>query len=73
MTVLEVIQRSSEFLARHGVDSPRLQIELLLAHVLQMPRMKLYLNFERLLNEAELETLRALVKRRAGRRVYLDS
>jgi release factor glutamine methyltransferase len=67
MTVLEVIQRSSEFLARKGVESPRLQIELLLAHVLQMPRMKLYLNFERGLTETELETLRVLVKRRAGR------
>jgi release factor glutamine methyltransferase len=67
VTVLDVIQRSSEFLARHGVESPRLQIELLLAHVLQMPRMKLYLNFERSLTEAELETLRRLVKRRAAR------
>ena len=67
MTVLEVIQRSSEFLARKGVESPRLQIELLLAHVLQMPRMKLYLNFERPLTEPELDTLRGLVKRRSER------
>jgi len=67
VTVLEVIQRSSEFLARKGVDSPRLQIELLLAHVLQMPRMRLYLSFDRPLADRELETLRALVKRRAGR------
>lgn len=67
MTVLEVIQRSSEFLARKGVDSPRLQIELLLAHVLQMPRMKLYLNFERSLSAPELEAVRELVKRRGER------
>ena len=67
MTVLEVIQRSSDFLARKGVDSPRLQVELLLAHVLHMPRMKLYLNFERTLTEPELETLRGLVRRRGER------
>ena len=67
MTVLEVIQRSADFLGRKGVDSPRLQIEMLLAHVLQMPRMKLYLNFERALTGAELETLRNLVRRRAER------
>ena len=67
MTVLEVIQRSSDFLARKGVDSPRLQVELLLAHVLQMPRMKLYLNFERPLMESELETLRGLIQRRGER------
>ncbi len=67
MTVLEVIQRSSEFLGRKGVESPRLQVELLLAHVLGMPRLELYLNFERTLSDAELETLRELVMRR-GRR-----
>ena len=67
MTVLEVIQRSSEFLTKKGVESPRLQIELLLAHLLGLPRMQLYLNFERVLTPAELETLRALVKRRGQR------
>jgi len=67
VTVLEVIQRSSDFLARKGVEFPRLQVELLLAHVLHMPRMKLYLNFERTLTEPELETLRGLVKRRGER------
>ncbi len=67
MTVLEVIQRSAEFLAKKGVESPRLQIELLLAHLLKIQRMQLYLNFERVLTEAELEKLRELVKRRAQR------
>ena len=67
MTVLEVIQRSSEFLAKKGVESPRLQVELLLAHVLAMPRMQLYLNFERVLAEVDLEKLREFVKRRGNR------
>ena len=67
MTVLEVISKSSEFLAKKGVDSPRLQTELLLAHVLQLPRMKLYLNFERKLTEPELDSLREFVKRRGQR------
>jgi len=67
VTVLEVIQKSAEFLARKGVESPRLQTELLLAHVLKMPRMKLYLNFERALSESELTAFRDLVKRRGQR------
>ncbi|MEW6160165.1 MAG: peptide chain release factor N(5)-glutamine methyltransferase [Verrucomicrobiota bacterium] len=67
VTVLEIIQRSTEFLANKGVESPRLQIELLLAHVLRMPRLQLYLNFERAISEAELQTLREFVKRRALR------
>lgn len=67
MTVLDVIQRSTEFLAKKGVDSPRLQNELLLAHVLGVPRLKLYLDFERPLTAAELESVRELVKRRGER------
>jgi release factor glutamine methyltransferase len=67
VTVLEVIQRSADFLSKKGVESPRLQVELLLAHLLGMPRMKLYLNFERTLTEDELEKLRELVKRRGNR------
>jgi release factor glutamine methyltransferase len=67
VTVLEVIQRSAEFLGKKGVESPRLQVELLLAHVLKLPRMGLYLNFERALTEPELEEVRELVRRRAQR------
>ena len=67
MTVLEAIQKSTEFLARKGVESPRLQTELLLAHLLELPRMKLYLNFECALTAAETGTLRELIKRRGQR------
>ncbi|HWN94380.1 MAG TPA: peptide chain release factor N(5)-glutamine methyltransferase [Methylomirabilota bacterium] len=67
VTVLEVIQRSSDFLQQKGVESPRLQIELMLAQVLAMPRLKLYLNFARVLSEAELDRAREMVKRRASR------
>jgi len=64
MTVLEAIQKSTEFLAKKGVESPRLQTELLLAHLLKMPRMKLYLNFDRVLLPAETDSLRELIRRR---------
>lgn len=67
MKVLEAIQRGSEFLARKGVETPRLEVELLLAHLLGVPRLKLYLDFERALNEAETVALRELVKRRGTR------
>jgi len=64
MKILDVIQRSTDFLARKGVASPRLQVELLLAHLLRLPRLQLYLSFERALTKAELDALRALVQRR---------
>lgn len=67
VTVLEVIQRSTEFLNKKGVDSPRLQTELLLAYLLKLPRMQLYLNFERQLSQTEIDNFRELIKRRSQR------
>jgi release factor glutamine methyltransferase len=67
VTVLEAIQKSTEFLGKKNVESPRLQTELLLAHLLKMPRMKLYLNFDRVLTATETDALRELVKRRGLR------
>ena len=64
MTVLEVIQKSTEFLTKKGVESPRLQTELLLAHLLKLPRMRIYLSFERVLTQAELDDFRQLIMRR---------
>lgn len=67
MTVLEGIQKSTEFLTRKGVESPRLQTELLLAQVLGLPRMQLYLDFARPLAPAEVDALRTAVTRRGQR------
>ena len=64
LTLLDVIQKTAEFFAAKGVDNPRLNAEMLVGHVLGLPRMQLYLQFERTLAEAELEKIRPLVKRR---------
>ena len=52
-SLLEIIRKSTEFLAGKGVESPRLQSELLVGHALGLQRMQLYVQFERLLTEAE--------------------
>ena len=67
VTVLEAIQRSTEFLAKKGVESPRLQAELLLAHLLKQPRMRLYLEFERVLAPTQVDGLREIIRRRGQR------
>lgn len=67
LTVLEIIKRSTEFLQKHGVESPRLNAELLVGHALGLKRMQLYLQFERPLAETELAKIRPLVKRRSER------
>jgi release factor glutamine methyltransferase len=64
LTVLEIIKKTTDFFARKGIDSPRLNAELLIGHALGLKRMQLYLQFERPLSEAELETIRPLVRRR---------
>jgi len=64
MTVLEVLQSSTEYFKKRDIESPRLNAEHLLAHVLKQKRIDLYLEFERVLTEAELVPLRELVRRR---------
>jgi release factor glutamine methyltransferase len=71
VTVLEGIQKSAGFLLEREIESPRLQAELLLAHVLKLPRMQLYLKFDRVLSSAEQDELRELIRRR-GRREPLQ-
>ena len=65
LTVLEIIKRTTEYFAGKGIESPRLNAELLIGHALNRKRMQLYLEFERPLSELELEGIRPLVRRRA--------
>jgi release factor glutamine methyltransferase len=50
-----------------GLDTPRLDAELLISHVLGMGRVRLYMEFDRPLSAAELAELRALLVRRRRR------
>ena len=66
MTVLEVLRSTTGYFQKRNIDSPRLNAEHLLAHVLGRKRIDLYLEFERRLPESELKPLRELVKRRGS-------
>ncbi len=66
-TLGEILKVSTDFLAQKGIESPRLQVEELLSHVLKIPRIELYMQFDRPLVEAELSQLRDYIKKRAQR------
>jgi len=62
--VLELIQLSTDFLSRKGIESPRLNAELLLADVLKCKRLDLYLAFDKPLKEYEVNLYRDFIVRR---------
>ncbi|OAI41368.1 protein-(glutamine-N5) methyltransferase, release factor-specific [Verrucomicrobia bacterium SCGC AG-212-E04] len=67
ISLLEVVRSSTEYLARHAVESARLNAEHLAAHVLgKKNRIDLYLDFDRPLGSPELDPMRALLRRRAN-------
>jgi release factor glutamine methyltransferase len=64
-TIRRLLEWTAGFFTKKNVDSPRLCAELLLAHVLGLPRIKLYTNYEKVVEPRELAAYRELV-RRAG-------
>lgn len=64
MKLKEVLDKTTQFFKSKGLDSPRLDAELLLAHGLKLQRIQLYLKFDQPLSEGELAVCRELVRRR---------
>jgi len=67
LTLLDVLRKTTGFLAAKKITGARREAELLLAAVLKCARLDLYLQFERPLPEETLETLRQWLRRRAAR------
>lgn len=66
-TLLDLLNKTSDWFKAKGIENHRLDAQLLLGHVLGMKRMDLYMNFDRPLDEAEVARFRELVKRRGAR------
>jgi release factor glutamine methyltransferase len=64
-TVRKLLEWTPGFFEKKGVDQPRLSAELLLSHVLGVPRIGLYTGYDRIVGERQLAQFRDLV-RRAG-------
>lgn len=66
-SLLELLKKSTEFLAKKGIDNARLQSELIFAGTLRCRRLDLYLQFERPLTQEQVDTLRERILRRSRR------
>ncbi len=66
-TVLKILRWTADYFSGKGIDSARLEAELLLSATLELDRVGLYVNFERPLNPDELTSFRERVRRRAQR------
>ncbi len=64
MTVLEILNWSTNHLKNHQIENDRLNAELLLARSLNLSREGLYRNLHSQLKEGEKETLEKMIQRR---------
>lgn len=66
-TILKLLAWTTSFFKSHGIESPRADAEILLAHTLGSERIALYAHYDQPLNPTELARFKALIKRRAAR------
>lgn len=66
LTIAEIVARTTEYLLSKGIETARLDAELLIGHALGLTRLQLYLDRDRPLSEDELARARDLVRRRAA-------
>ncbi|MFO7862155.1 MAG: peptide chain release factor N(5)-glutamine methyltransferase [Desulfosalsimonas sp.] len=65
-TVLDALQWTAGYFDTHGIDSPRLTAEILLAAVLQTTRIDLYMRHDQPLAEEERAAFRQMIRRRVS-------
>jgi release factor glutamine methyltransferase len=68
-TILELLRWTTGHFTSRGIETARLDAECLLAHVLDIDRLRLYVDFDASVGERDRTQFRELVKRRADERV----
>jgi release factor glutamine methyltransferase len=66
-TIRDLMKVSIDHFQKKGIEHARLNVELLLAHALSLPRIQLYVNFDKPLTPSELAQFRTLFERRLNR------
>lgn len=66
-TILRLLNWTSQYFSENGIENPRLDAEVLLAHSLRTNRLRLYLNYDKPILKGELREYKKLIKRRIRR------
>lgn len=67
-TLLYYLKRSTEFLEKKEIPNPRVDAEWILSDLLNLPRIKLYSQFEMPLGQKEIDTYRERIVERSKRK-----
>lgn len=65
-SILDLVTWGTSYLSEKGFSDARLNIELLLAHVLKLQRIQLYTSFDQPLSDDELARFKEVLKRRCA-------
>lgn len=65
-TIKSILLWTTGYFKKHEIESPRLDAELLLAHVLKKKRIYLYTDFEQILNKDELSVFKEYIQKRVN-------
>lgn len=66
-TIGRILKWTEQYFKNKGIESPRLDAEVLLAHVLEKQRIYLYVHFDEPLQPGELAAYREMIKKRVLR------
>ncbi len=61
-TIRDLMKVSIDHFQKKGIEHARLNVELLLAHALALPRIQLYVNFDKPLTQSELAQFRTVIR-----------
>lgn len=67
VTLLDFLTVSTDYLQSKGIDDARLNVQLMLCHILKIDKIALYMKYDYPLAESEISTLRDFLKRRINR------
>ncbi|MBQ1875417.1 MAG: peptide chain release factor N(5)-glutamine methyltransferase [Selenomonas sp.] len=66
-TIGRILKWTEQFFAQKGIESPRLDAEVLLGHLLKKERIYLYVHFDEPLEKDELAAFHKMIKQRVSR------